>query len=120
LAEKTHWTGVTLHGFLRLKLTSKLSYRTIIGWLHELDVKLRLPRPWTECQNKGKQAHFRAELEKIVADPEVEIWFGDEGGFEGDPWPSGRWVERGSRPTVPYRGDHIRQIVIGAVCPDSG
>ena len=50
----------------------------------------------------------------------MELWFADECGVEGDPRPRRRWVARGSRPRVPYLGDHIRANVVGAVCPRSG
>ncbi len=43
LEKKTHLTGVTLHGFLREKLTTELGCRTVIRWLHELNVKFRVP-----------------------------------------------------------------------------
>jgi hypothetical protein len=39
---------------------------------------------------------------------------------EGDPRPRRRWSARGSRPRVPYLGDHLRANVLGAVCPATG
>jgi hypothetical protein len=39
---------------------------------------------------------------------------------EGDPRPRRRWSARGSRPQVPYLGEHIRTNVVGAVCPKTG
>lgn len=50
----------------------------------------------------------------------MELRFCDESGVEGDPRPRRRWVEPGKPRTVPYLGDHIRQSVIGAVCPQDG
>jgi hypothetical protein len=54
------------------------------------------------------------------ADPRVELWYADECGIEGDPRPRRRWSARGSRPRIPYLGDHIRTNVIGSVCPATG
>ena len=50
----------------------------------------------------------------------MELWFSDECGIEGDPRPRKRWVEKGSSPTIPYAGTHLRRSVIGAVCPQNG
>ena len=50
-----------------------------------------------------------------MAEPKVQLWFGDECGVEGDPRPRQRWVKRGSRPKVGYTGAHLRSSVIGAV-----
>ena len=51
---------------------------------------------------------------------EVELWFSDEYGVEADPRPRRRWVEPGSKPTVPYSGSHVRRNIIGAVRPADG
>ena len=40
--------------------------------------------------------------------------------MEGDPRPRRRWAQPGKVGTVPYLGDHVRQNVIGVVCPASG
>lgn len=115
-----HWTGVKLHGYLKEQLQLELGYSTTLRWLHELDYHRRFPRPWPERQNEDDRRQYLKELEQLVADPEVELWFGDECGVEGDPRPRQRWVQPGQPRTVPYRGDHIRQNVIGAVCPQNG
>lgn len=119
-AGQVHWTGVKVHGFLKEQLAIELGYRTTIRWLHELDFHLRVPQPWPERQNEQERQAFLEQLRALVADPKVELWFGDECGVEGDPRPRRRWVQPGKRRTVPYLGDHIRQNVIGAVAPQSG
>ena len=88
--------------------------------MHELNFHLRVPQPWPERQNEEERKKFQEELRALCADPKVELWFGDESGFEGDPRPRRRWVQPGKARTVPYLGDHIRQNVIGAVAPQSG
>ena len=119
-AGQVHWTGVKVHGYLKEQLSIELGYRTTIRWLHELNFHLRVPRPWPERQNEQQRKVFLDQLQSLAADPNVELWFSDETGVEGDPRPRRRWVQPGRPRTVPYLGDHIRQNVIGAVCPQSG
>lgn len=119
-AGQVHWTGVKVHGYLKEQLAVELGYRTTIRWLHELDFHLRVPRPWPERQNEQERKEFLEELQVLVHDPTVELWFGDECGVEGDPRPRRRWVQPGKPRTVPYLGDHIRQNIIGFVAPQSG
>lgn len=88
--------------------------------MHELNDHLRVPQPWPERQNEAERKVFLEELRGRCADPKVELWFDDECGVEGDPRPRRRWVQPGRRRTGPYRGDPIRQNVIGAVAPQSG
>lgn len=119
-AGQVHWTGVKIHGYLKEQLSIDLGYRTAVRWLHELNFHLRVPQPWPERQNEEERKRFQEELRALCADPNVELWFGDESGFEGDPRPRRRWVQPGKPRTVPYLGDHLRQNVIGAVAPQSG
>lgn len=119
-AGQVHWTGVKLHGYLQEQLAIELGYRTVVRWLHEMDYHLRFPRPWPERQNEEQRKAFLEQLHQLSADPQVQLWFADECGVEGDPRPRRRWVQPGKARTVPYLGDHIRQNVIGAVCPHDG
>jgi transposase len=119
-AGELHWTGVKLHGWLKDQLAVELGYRTVIRYLHQLDCHLRVPRTWPERQDERARAAFLEGLRPLQDDPNVELWFGDECGVEGDPRLRRRWVVRGSRPQVPYFGDHIRANVVGTVCPATG
>jgi transposase len=119
-AGQAHWTGVKLHGFLKEKLSIELGYSTAVRWLHQLDFHLRFPRPWPERQNQEDRKKFQEELQELSIRSDVELWYSDECGVEGDPRPRRRWVQPGKKRTVPYLGDHIRQNVIGAVAPQSG
>ncbi len=119
-AGELHWTGVKLHGWLKEQLALELGYSTTVRYLHELGYNLRVPRPWPERQNEEERAAFLEEFRQWQNDSEIEIWFADECGVEGDPRRRRRWVTRGSRAKLPYLGDHIRANVIGAVCPQSG
>jgi transposase len=119
-AGQLHWTGVKLHGWLSEQLQIELGYRTVIDYLHQLRYNLRVPRPWPERQNEEDRTAFLEQLRIWQKDPAIELWFGDECGVEGDPRPRRRWTARGSRPKIPYQGDHLRANVVGAVCPASG
>ena len=91
------------------------------GCLHEHDYNRRIPRPVPEPPDKTVWAQqrkgFIPKLLELLNDPQVDVFFGDESGFEGDPRPRQRWVKRGSRPTQGYYGGHVRAIVVGAVDP---
>lgn len=115
-----HWTGVKLHGWLQEKVGISVGYSTVIRYLHELNYNLRVPQPWPERQDQKLREEFLRQLQTLLENPKVELWFGDECGVEGDPRPRRRWTARGSRPKVPYLGDHIRANVIGSVCPSTG
>lgn len=119
-AGEVHWTGVKIHGWLKEQLALDLGYRTTIRYLHELDYNLRVPQRWPERQNEAERLWFREELERLQQEPNVELWYGDECGVEGDPRPRRRWSARGSRPQVPYLGEHLRTNVVGVVCPKTG
>ena len=124
-AAMEHWTGVKVHGWLLGRLQAELSYSTVVRYLHDLDFHLRVPRPWPlplldEPERETRRQSFRTQIAKLAADPQVELWFGDECGVDGDPRPRRRWVQPGSKPKVPHLGKHIRRSVVGAVCPQSG
>lgn len=124
-AAMEHWTGVKVHGWLQQQLQAELSYSTVVRYLHDLDFHLRVPRPWPlplldEPERETQRQTFRERIAQLVADPAVELWFGDECGVDGDPRPRRRWVQPGSKPKVPHLGKHIRRSVVGAVCPQNG
>ncbi len=120
LADEHFWTGKKFHGDRVSERQVELSYRTTIRFLHEQAYKLKVPRPWPERQDEEKRQAYLAELSKLQNDPNVELWYLDETGIEGDPRPRRRWSKRGSRPTVPYTGDHVRMNVCGMVKPEDG
>lgn len=119
-AEKTYWTGKTLHGYLKQELQKDFGYSTCLRYFKELNLTRSVPRSWPEGQDEQQRQTFIKELRELAADPKVQLWFGDECGVEGDPRPRPRWVKRGSRPKVGYTGAHLRSSVIGAVAPETG
>ena len=119
-AAQQHWTGVKLHGWLKQQFQVDLSYSTLLRYLHEHDFRLKVPRPWPEGQDPERRQRFVAELKELAVEPQVELWFADETGVEGDPRPRRRWAHKSDRIKTPYHGIHLRQSVLGAVCPRSG
>ena len=119
-----HWTAVKLHGFLIRECAVKVSYPTLVRYLHEQSRHLRVPRPVPEPKDRDlseeQRDAFAEKMRGWMDDPKVDLWFGDECGIEADPRPRRRWVEPGSKPKIPYSGDHVRRSVIGAVRPSDG
>ena len=119
-AKERHWTGVKFHGYLREVLQMEVGYSTVIRFLHEQNYRLKVPQPWPDRQDETAREAFREKLKTLLIDPEVELWFGDESGFEGDPRPRRRWAKVGARTRVTKNGDHLRMNVAGMVCPRTG
>ena len=123
-ADRHHWTVVSLCGWLKEQRDLEISYRTLLRYLHEHNYARRIPRPVPEPPDpetwQQQRLEFVPKLLELLKDSQVEVYFGDEAGFEGDPRPRQRWVKRGSRPTQGYYGGHVRRNVIGAVNPKSG
>ena len=124
LVGQEHWTAVKLCGFLNKEQHVEVSYPTLVRYLHEHQQCLRVPRPMPEPRDRDQweqqRQRFIEKLQQWLGDESVELWFGDECGIEADPRPRRRWVKKGSRPTLPYSGDHLRRNVIGAVRPADG
>lgn len=97
-----------------------IGYSTLLRYFEEHGIKLLFPRRWPERQDPEKRAAFIEQLKKLDAQANVELWFSDETGIEGDPRPRRVWVKKGSRPRVPYLDDHIRENIVGAVQPHTG
>lgn len=119
-AGHTHWTGRKLHGYLRETLDLEVGYSTLMRFFHEQGFRLKVPQPWPDRQDDQAREAFCQWLKQLLLDPEVELWFGDETGVEGDPRPRRRWIEVGRTGRVTKNGDHLRMNVSGMVCPRTG
>ena len=77
-------------------------------------VRLR-PRRFPEGQDQEAREQFKEQIQILIPDRGIDLWFCDETGFQGDPQP--RWIlaPKGSRLRLPYYGSHVRSNVIGAV-----
>jgi transposase len=120
-AGMAHWTAKKFHGYLRAELQQELSYSTVLRWLHEQNFRLKVPQPWPDRQDPAeREAWLRDKLRPLLADPEVDLWYLDEMGVEGDPRPRRRWAKKGLKVRVTHNGDHVRMNVTGLVCPRTG
>lgn len=119
-ASQSHWTAVKLHGWIKDTLQIELGYSTTVRYLHELDYKLKVPRPWPLNQDEEARQAFCEKLQTWQKDESIDLWFSDESGIEGDPRPRRQWTKIGSVRTSPYLGEHIRHNVFGAVRPKDG
>ena len=119
-----HWTAVKLRGYLPAQWQIEVSYPTLVRYLHENARHPRVPRPMPEpkCRDSWTQQRedFARKMTTWINDSQVELWFTDECGVEADPRPRRRWVEPGSKPTIPYSGSHVRRNIIGAISPAEG
>lgn len=119
-AGEAHWTARKLHGWVRKNLGLDISYATIWRLFHERGFSLQVPRPWPDRQDEEAREIFREEVGKMMERDDIELWFQDEMGVEGDPRPRRRWAEVGGKPTITKNGDHVRTNVCGMVCPRTG
>jgi transposase len=119
-AEQVHWTGRKLHGYLNKDLDLSVGYSTLMRFLHEQGFRLKVPQPWPDRQDEALRQAFCEELRTLQKDDDVELWFGDESGFEGDPRPRRRWIKVGKTGRVTKNGDHMRMNATGMVCPRTG
>jgi transposase len=119
-AQRTFWTATAFHGHITAKYSVECSYNTVLRLLHEKGYVLKVPKPWPDRQDDGLREEFLKKLRDLAEDPDIEIWYGDETGIEGEPKPRRSWAIKGSRPRVTHNGDHIRLNILGTVCPRSG
>ena len=116
----THWTGVKFHGYLRQELELEVGYRTVTRWLKENDFRLKVPQPWPDRQDEAQRQAFLQRLKAWLADANIDLWYFDEFGVEGDPRPRRRWAKKGTKPRVTKNGDHLRMNAAGMICPRTG
>jgi hypothetical protein len=57
-------------------------------------------KPLPNRQDEKQREVFRRQLQKLCQQAEVDIWFADESGFEGDPQPRRRWNRKGHKSRV--------------------
>jgi transposase len=111
-AQRTFWTASAFHGYITAKYSIECSYNTVLRLLHEKGYALKVPKPWPDRQDKHLRQEFKDRLGDLANDPDVELWYGDETGIEGEPKPRRSWAIKGSRPQVVRNGDHIRLNIL--------
>lgn len=119
-AEIEHWTAKKFHGHLTETLQIEVGYRTVVRWLHEQNFRLKVPQPWPDRQDEKKRQQWLENLRELLTNDDVELWYMDEMGVNGDPCPRRRWAKVGEKARVTHNGDHIRMNVTGMICPRTG
>jgi transposase len=119
-ANRTFWTATAFHGYVIDKYRIECSYDTVLRLLHEKGYTLKVPQPWPDRQDEVLREEFRIQLSTLVNDKDIEIWYGDETGIDGEPKPRRSWAIKGTNPRVVHNGDHIRLNILGSVCPRTG
>jgi hypothetical protein len=119
-AMRTFWTATAFHGHITQKYQMECSHDTVLRLLHEKGYVLKVPQPWPDRQDEKLREVFREQLSSLAEDPEVELWYGDETGVDGEPKPRRSWAIKGSHPKVVHNGDHVRLNILGTVCPRTG
>lgn len=114
-------TAVRLHGYLNTELKCEFSYSSLVRYIHEAGFSLKVPGKIHPDRDEAERAQFVEEMKEILQNPdEIEVWFSDECGVNGDPRTGKAWYRKGTKPRVPYDGCHLRQSIVGAVEPTSG
>ena len=119
-ADRTFWTAKAFHGYIGQQYQIQCSYETVVRFFHKQGYALKTPQPWPDKQDETLRETFIQELKQLFEDPDVDLWFADESGFEGDPRPRKRWDKKGRKTRVTKNGGHLRMNVIGMVCPRTG
>lgn len=119
-AEECHWTARKLHGYLRKEFALEFGYSTLTRTLREERYRLKFPRQMPDQADEEQQKAFCNAVSALQSDTNVELWFQDESGFEGDPRPRRQWIKIGLRGIVPKNGWHLRRNASGVVCPRTG
>ena len=119
-AERTFWTAKAFHGYISETYRVECSYETVVRFFHRQGFALKVPQPWSDRQDEARREAFRQQLQELSQQPDVDIWFADESGFEGDPRPRRRWDKKGNKTRSTKNGDHLRMNVMGMVCPRTG
>ena len=119
-ADRTFWTAKAFHGYISEHYKVECSYETVVRFFHRQGYALKTPQPWPDKQDEQLREAFLKALELLYSQPDVDVWFADESGFEGDPRPRRRWDKKGRKTRVTKNGGHLRMNVIGMVCPRTG
>ncbi len=119
-ANETHWTGRKIHGYLTNNCKLEAGYSTLMRWIHDEGFRLKVPRSWPEGQDEEKRKAYIQRLKNWLKEHNIDIWFLDESGIEGDPRPRRRFAMKGEKIRQPYSGAHIRMNVTGMVLPRTG
>ncbi len=94
-AQRSFWTAKAFHGYISDPYQIQCSYETVVRFFHKQGYALKTPQPWPDKQDEQLREAFLQKLEQLLNRPDVDIWFADESGFEGDARPRKRWDKKG-------------------------
>ena len=114
------WSVNKFHGHIKEELGIEVSYNTVLRLIKDAGFSLQVPRSWPVDQDEEKRRIFKEKLALLVKDETVDVWFGDEVGFEGNTKPRRSWYQKGSRPTVEKQCLRVRTNLCAMVKPESG
>ena len=57
-------------------------YETVVRFFHKQGYALKTPQPWPDKQDEELREEFAHELEQLLNQPDVDIWFADESGLQ--------------------------------------
>lgn len=114
------WSARKFHGHIKDELKLDISYNTVLRMLKEEGFSLQVPRSWPADQDEEKRREFKEELALLLCKEDIEVWFGDEVGFEGNTKPRRSWHPKGSRPKISKQSLRIRTNLCAMVQPESG
>jgi transposase len=107
-AQRSFWTAKAFHGYIRDPYQIQCSYETVVRFFHKQGYALKTPRPWPDKQDEQLRQAFLQKLEQLFNRADVDIWFAEGSGFEGDPRPRKRWDKKGRKTRVTRNGGHLR------------
>lgn len=107
-------------GYIGKAYQIEYSYETVVRFFHKQGFALKPLQPWPDKQDEQLRETFLKELIQLFNQRDVDIWFADESGFEGDPRPRNRRDKKGRKTRVTKNGGQLRMNVIGMVCPRTG
>ena len=91
--DRTFWTAKAFHGYISDAYQVECSYETVVRFFHKQGFALKTPQPWSDKQDEELRDSFIEDLKELINQPDVDIWFTDESGFEGEWLPSGGRLE---------------------------
>ena len=118
-AQQIFWTAKVFHGYISKEYQIQCSYETVVCFFHKQGYALKAPQRWPGKGDEQLPKTFLKEFKQMIDQSDVDIWFADESGFEGDPRPRKGWDKKVRKTRVTKNGGHLRINVIGMVYPSS-
>ena len=117
---ESQWTLLKLWGRFKEEYAKSIGYSTFCRNLREQGYRFLIPRPEAPERDPELREAFAKALSDELSKPDQQVWFMDEAGFLADPRPKRQIAPKGTTPVCPKTGLHIRESLIGAVCPETG